>query len=295
MRASFSTHDVSRDTPVSKFDSSRLLCYERLRFWGAWMFITLRSTRVLAASFSVIFLCGFSEIPFFSFEEPVGQVIGSYSKGTLTNPSVFPREGEGFTHLFHYRNRYYGSSGLIDILKKSAAELFQAYPEGERLQLGDLSAERGGFVSGHASHQNGLDVDLVYLRMNYEEQDPSIPNGFQESFVVKGKVTRNFDFQRNWRFFQIVHSSGRLNRIFVAPEIKEALCHYAGYTVTSEDEVESAIQVLRRLRPYKNHADHMHLRLTCPETSPDCNPQEEMPEGSGCNSIRWFEVERELP
>jgi penicillin-insensitive murein DD-endopeptidase len=210
--------------------------------------------------------------------EPSRQVVGYYTKGKLSQATSMQRDGKGFVHLFHARNRFWGSQGLIELSEQASAEIAHLFPGGERLQIGDLSAEFGDFISGHKSHQNGLDADFAYFRLDHHEQDPNDLGGFEESFVVNGKLSNNFDLERNWTLIKLMASTGRINRIFVDQVIKLALCRYA----LEVGDAPMHTETLRRLRPATNHADHLHVRLTCPVTSPKCKSQEEPPKGSGC-------------
>lgn len=220
-------------------------------------------------------------------DETPNQVYGFYSKGSMRAAASMKQEGKGLYHLFHQRKRFYGSDGLVNLLESAAAEMSLRYPEGERLQVGDIAAEQGGYISGHASHQNGLDVDLVYYRNDHREQiDPIGHKGFVESFVTRGAVTANFDVARNWELVKLLYDSGRLNRIFVDGKIKEAICNFAAVN----GELKSREETLRRLRPYVNHDDHMHVRLTCPAESAKCESQDPIPEiGSGCFQSPLFD------
>lgn len=209
----------------------------------------------------------------------VEQVEGFYSKGTLKNASMLPEVGPGFIRLFLPRDRGYGSLSLVELLQEVALDVNQLFPIGERLQLGDLSAETGGKITRHASHQNGLDADLRYFAKDLREQNPQDVGGFDESFVIQGKVTSNFDSDRNWALFSGLVRSGRVQRIFVDQAIKGKFCKQ-GRQRTPEGR-----EVLRRLRPYANHADHLHIRLYCPEGSAGCVPQSEVPSEVGCGRL----------
>ncbi|MEK6579867.1 MAG: penicillin-insensitive murein endopeptidase, partial [Bdellovibrionota bacterium] len=138
----------------------------------------------------------------------------------------------------------------------------------------------GGFLAGHASHQNGLDADLSYFRVDHREQIPGTGDGFDESFVVDGKITPNFDSRRNWELIQFMVSSGIVTRIFVDPMIKHTLCQWAG-----TDQNQSITETLRVLRPYSNHRAHMHVRIACPKESPRCTAQVPPPPGDGCGEV----------
>lgn len=228
--------------------------------------------------------------------EPAGQCVGFYSNGSLINSTPIAADGPGWTHLFIPRNRGWGTQGLVEAIETVATQIATLFPDGERLQLGDLSGASGGFISGHTSHQNGLDVDFIYFRRNHKEQSPSWQDGFIESFVVNGKVSPNFDVERNWQLFSLLVETGRINRIFVDPVIKRFYC--ARHRIEEQGEQEDQNnayssrdqRVLHHLRPLANHDDHTHVRLTCPEESTQCIAQEPIPAGAGCKTKDFLPV-----
>lgn len=206
------------------------------------------------------------------------QSIGFYADGSLKNADPLPLEGEGFVKIVRPRQRKFGSYDLVYVLTQSAKSLQEKYPSKDRIQVADMSQERGGAITRHASHQNGLDADVAFLRKNGTEQDPADDSGFAEKFVSGGKVTANFDTARNWALAKIFVSSGRVQRIFVNEAIKKAFCAHA----KSSGELTSGAETLRRLRVLAGHEDHFHIRLSCPKNSPQCSAQAEVPEGTGC-------------
>jgi penicillin-insensitive murein endopeptidase len=212
------------------------------------------------------------------FQGSVEQAEKFYSGGSLMNPSVMPDAGFGFVKLYLPRHRAFSSYDMTELLKDAAGRLQQLHPSRDRLMIGDMSGEHGGFISGHASHQNGLDTDVAYLRADQTEQDPNYTKGFEQSFVKKGRLTANFDLPRNWDILKILVSSGRVQRIFVNSVVKKAFCAYA----KAINELESQKETLKRLRVIAGHTDHFHVRITCPRNSPACRPQEDMPDDTGC-------------
>jgi penicillin-insensitive murein endopeptidase len=223
---------------------------------------------------------GFFTLPLFA--SSLGeQSIGFYANGSLKNPNNLGLEGEGFVKLFRNRDRAWGNDQLIDVITETALMLKKTFPYSERIQVGDLSQKIGGKISGHNSHQNGLDVDLVYFRVNHQEQEVNQTNGFSERFVFDGKLTANFDLERNWAFVKLLASKQNVQRIFMDPIIKKAFCDFA----KMENEYDQNTEVLRKFRPLAHHDDHIHVRLLCPEGSKECTPQEAPPIGSGCDSI----------
>jgi penicillin-insensitive murein endopeptidase len=47
---------------------------------------------------------------------------------------------------------------------------------------------------------------------------------------------------------------------------------------------------MSKVRPWYGHADHIHVRLKCPDDSPDCRTQPAVPAGDGCDKSlsSWF-------
>ena len=72
--------------------------------------------------------------------------------------------------------RRWGTARLVAITERIAADYHARY--GRRIVVGDLSRPRGGHFGreyggeGHASHQNGLDVDIYYPRRDDAELPP---------------------------------------------------------------------------------------------------------------------------
>jgi murein endopeptidase len=61
----------------------------------------------------------------------------------------------------------------VRIVLRIAREYARAHPRAPRVGIGDLSRPRGGpFGPKHASHQNGLDVDVYYPRRDRRERPP---------------------------------------------------------------------------------------------------------------------------
>ncbi|MBL7716129.1 MAG: penicillin-insensitive murein endopeptidase [Bdellovibrionales bacterium] len=207
------------------------------------------------------------------------QALGGYTKGTLLQPDQLKNESTDFVRVFQGQDRGYGTLDLVTLIENTAVALRKEVPTAERLQVGDLSQSTGGKISGHGSHQNGLDVDLIYLRKDRRELDPKKATWFDEQFVTaQGSLTANFDLEANWALVRILHSSGRVQRIFVDAAIKEAFCAHA----TALGIRPQVTEILRSLRPWPAHDDHMHVRVVCPAASLTCVPQEEVDPGDGC-------------
>src|SRR5829696_162125 len=77
--------------------------------------------------------------------------------------------------------RRWGTDRLVRTVLEVLAEHRAANPGAPRVGVADLSREHGGSFGanfgglGHASHQNGLDVDVLYPRRDGKERHPWSP------------------------------------------------------------------------------------------------------------------------
>jgi Penicillin-insensitive murein endopeptidase len=106
--------------------------------------------------------------------------LGSPSFGRLVNGVQVPEQGP---HFFTYDPvlrrspnrpwRRWGTDGLVRIALRVVNEFARAHPEAPRVGIGDLSRPRGGYFGPkHATHENGLDVDVYYPRLDRRERPP---------------------------------------------------------------------------------------------------------------------------
>lgn len=181
--------------------------------------------------------------------------------------------------LYRDMERIWGAEPMIDMIQKAAMDMARKYPGKDRLQVEDISAKEGGEIEGHNSHENGLDVDLGYFKADGVEHDP-IKKGqyYADPMVINGKISPNFDVERNWELMKALHRHGNVQKIFVDQVLKNEFCRYA----KSKGELAANVEVLRSLRHVTNHQDHMHVRLRCPKGATRCKNAPEAPAGSGC-------------
>lgn len=204
---------------------------------------------------------------------------GTPDNGTLENGDCLPEQGEGYMQLYRDMQRIWGADPMIDMIQKTALEMARRYPGRDRLQVEDISAQNGGDIDGHSSHENGLDVDLGYYKADGVEHDPIAKHQYYaDPMVVNGRVSPNFDLERNWELMKALHRHGNVQKIFVDQVLKNEFCRYA----RSKGEFSANVQVLRSLRHVTNHQDHMHVRLRCPPNANGCRNAPEPPAGSGC-------------
>lgn len=212
----------------------------------------------------------------------VPQSVGGYSNGCLIGGQPLALKGEGYQVIRSVRNRYYGNPELLSFLKRLGQNGKNAgLPP---ILIGDMSMPAGGrFLTGHASHQTGLDAD-IWLRFGpMDDETARNPAGLATVMVdhTKQRVDERVWTPNQATLIKLAAQDPKVDRIFVNPAIKLKLCQTAG-----EDR-----EWLRKVRPWFSHDSHMHVRLSCPEGSPNCEKQAPIPVGDGCGSelYSWFE------
>ncbi len=87
------------------------------------------------------------------------QSIGFYAKGCLAGAVALPTDGPNWQVMRLSRNRRWGHPRMIALLEKLSHDAARDGWPG--LLVGDISQPRGGpMLTGHASHQVGLDADI---------------------------------------------------------------------------------------------------------------------------------------
>jgi penicillin-insensitive murein endopeptidase len=202
--------------------------------------------------------------------EGPSRAIGGYSGGCVQGASELPLKGPGYLIMKPERRRMFGHPRLVSFVRDLGAKLSDAGLE--PLGVGDLGQARGGPApSGHASHQNGLDADLWF--------SPGVPGMTDAPSMVAGDKPSSFWSERVPKLLALAVADAKVDRIFVNPVIKQTLCA----ATPSADRAW-----LRKLRPWWGHDAHFHVRLACPEDSPECAAQPPLPAGDGCGEVDWW-------
>ena len=212
---------------------------------------------------------------------------GFYTKGCLAGAVQMPADGSAWQVMRPKRNRAWGHPQLIELLKRLAIEA-KAYDGWNGLLVGDLSQPRGGpMLSGHASHQIGLDADVWLTPMPDRRLTAHERNTISAKLVVLDRKRIN---PKRWtaahaRLLRRAASYPQVQRIFVHPPIKKALCNW------SRGQSNRG-RWLRKIRPYYGHNYHFHIRIRCPKGYSGCKPQiEPRPaDGTGCGAelAYWY-------
>ena len=207
--------------------------------------------------------------------------IGFYAHGCIAGAKALPINGKTWQVMRLSRNRNWGHPKLIGLLERLSTKAAKLGWTG--LLVGDMSQPRGGpMLTGHASHQVGLDADIWFTPMPKRELTREEREEMSATMVVASD-RRDVD-PRIWTpaHFAVIKTAAQepeVERIFVNAAIKKALCREAGKERDWLDKV----------RPYWGHDYHFHVRITCPDGEGGCEPQPPVPAGDGCGKdLDWW-------
>jgi penicillin-insensitive murein endopeptidase len=211
--------------------------------------------------------------------------IGAYSKGCLAGGVSLPINGPDWQVMRLSRNRNWGNPRLIDFLERLASDA-HALDGWPGLLIGDMSQPRGGpMVTGHTSHQVGLDADIWLTPMPdrilspQEREDMVAVSMLKDPFTVDPALFTLLQV----KLIKRAASYPDVTRIFVHPAIKKALCQQA-----SQAGKDTAW--LGKVRPWWNHHYHFHIRLACPPGAEGCENQKPPSGDNGCGQelTNWY-------
>jgi penicillin-insensitive murein DD-endopeptidase len=211
------------------------------------------------------------------------QSIGEYGHGCLAGATTLPIDGPAWQVMRLSRNRNWGHPNLVAFIERFAANAKKIGWNG--LLVGDMSQPRGGpMMTGHTSHQLGLDVDIWFSPMpdhvqTREEREFNFPT----DVVAKSELDVDPEVWTHTHaaLIRAAAQDPAVTRIFTNAAIKKALCREAGPDRSW----------LAKVRPWYGHAEHFHVRIDCPADSPQCKGQQPVPEGDGCGHALdyWFQ------
>jgi penicillin-insensitive murein endopeptidase len=211
------------------------------------------------------------------------RAIGTYVRGCLSGAVALPINGQTWQVMRLSRNRNWGHPELIKFLERLADKVpkVAGWPG---LLVGDIAQPRGApMLTGHSSHQIGLDADIWLTPMPGRE----LSREEREEMSAVDMVAENkLDVDptkwtpQHGKVIKAAAQDSEVERIFVNAAIKKALCREAG----------SDRAWLSKVRPWWGHNYHFHVRMRCPAGSPDCHGQPAVQPGDGCGAelAYWF-------
>jgi len=210
--------------------------------------------------------------------------IGFYSKGCLAGAQALPINGKTWQVMRLSRNRNWAHPDMIELLERLSEKVHEVagWPG---LLVGDLSQPRGGpMLTGHVSHQVGLDADIWLTPM--PDQELSREEREEMSATMMVRPDRLDIDPKVWTpshllVIRAAAQEPQVERIFVNAAIKKALCREATGDRTW----------LSKVRPMYGHDYHFHIRIRCPAAERECQSQPPPSADEGCSAkdfAYWF-------
>ncbi|KIZ35783.1 MULTISPECIES: penicillin-insensitive murein endopeptidase [Rhodopseudomonas] len=212
------------------------------------------------------------------------QAVGFYAKGCLAGGEALPINGATWQVMRLSRNRNWAHPEMVALLERLSRKAHDraGWPG---ILVGDMAQPRGGpMISGHASHQVGLDADVWLTPM---PNRPLSRNEREEMSAVMMVRRDRLDIDpHSWTpsHLQVIRAAAQepaVERIFVNAAIKKALCR----------EAKGDRSWLAKVRPMYGHDYHFHIRIKCPAGSPGCISQPPPSDSEGCSArdlAYWF-------
>lgn len=203
------------------------------------------------------------------------RAIGTYSRGCLAGAVPLPIDGPAWQEMRLSRNRNWGHPELIALVERFAkdAQKLDGWPG---LLVGDIAQPRGGpMITGHASHQIGLDADIWLTPMPDRRLTPKEREEMQATSMLDSTsvaVDPQIFTEKQTALIKRAASYPEVERIFVHPAIKKALCQTK----------DTDRKWLGKVRPWFGHYYHFHMRIKCPEGFAGCAPQPPPTGDDGC-------------
>lgn len=199
---------------------------------------------------------------------------GGYARGCQAGAAQLAETGPTWQAMRLSRNRNWAQPETIDYIQ-DLSRFAATQPGWAGLYVGDMSQPRGGpMLTGHRSHQTGLDIDVWMLppeRLNLTRQEREDLSSISMR-RSGGAYTNNRWTPQHEAIMKAAASDPRVARIFVFPGAKVAMCKSA----TGDRSW------LRKIRPWWGHHYHFHVRLNCPAGDTGCTNQAPPPAGDGC-------------
>lgn len=219
------------------------------------------------------------------------RAIGSYGRGCLAGGRALAPDGPAWQVMRLSRNRNWGHPALISWLERFSRDVqSEGWPG---LLVGDIAQPRGGpMLTGHASHQLGLEADIWLTpapperRLSHEEREEMSAIDMVKPDRLSVYADRFTD--AHIRLLLRAASYREVDRIFVNAAIKKAMC--------ARTPPQNRAW-LRKIRPWHGHNFHFHVALDCPAGAPDCVNKRGAPEGEGCGAelAAWFREHVRFP
>lgn len=198
-----------------------------------------------------------------------GQSVGAPWDGRLREPAALPA-GDGYVIRRPWRR--YGTRTTVAYVENVITDLRDQFPDAHVLAIGDISAEHGGRITQHRSHQSGRDIDIGLI---YKHKPPTYPASFVPA------TAENLDCEATYALvagFAATHDQpGGAQMIFLDYDVQRLLYDWAKEHDVEQDVLDRTFQYPHGrgsyagiVRHVPNHDNHIHVRFQCPRGDTAC-------------------------
>lgn len=216
------------------------------------------------------------------------QAIGSHNRGILQNGATL-HSGTGML-CRHRANRNYGTDLTIQMLTEATADVDAKFPGHSPIVVANIAKQGGGKLcnpSGcHASHQTGLDVDVVFPSTKKVSDMWSLCGPNQAHCAPGNHISDNFDTARFWHFVKTLNcAKGQpVIAMFIDKEIKRYMCKWVRQNTNEDltDPDSCGYRTLQAMKHARGHYNHVHVRFKCPGNRDCRDATVSLGRGTGC-------------
>lgn len=205
--------------------------------------------------------------------------LGYAWRGSLTRAvRLKPNANLRYVPEYASSGHFFGTWQLVQLLERAAQRVATKLP-GARLSVGELSAEGGGNLPGHASHESGRDVDVGFYMLDAQKRPYdafAFANFDDRGHGQRPNVGLRFDAARNWELVSRLVTDGdaRVQYVFVAQGLKTLILREGKRQGAAKNVLERVTRALVPPRERHPHGNHFHVRIYCgPEERPQCRDE----------------------
>lgn len=204
-----------------------------------------------------------TQLRIYTLDPEGGGSVGSANSGHLSEGIVL---GDGPGYRVRAGRRAYGTGHTVNLISQCISETKRHFPKAQKIMVGDLSFEKGGYMRPHKSHQSGRDADISYYIKKVDTSHRFID-----------ATAKTLDAEKTWYLFDQFLKTGQVEYIFVDYPLQQALYEHAKKKGVSSKRLEEIFQYPKGrgsrqgvIRYSRGHDDHFHIRFKCPPGQKEC-------------------------
>jgi murein endopeptidase len=205
-----------------------------------------------------------------ALHDPVrGQSIGAPWDGELRDAARLP-DDDGY--VIRRPLRAYGTRSTVEHVVAVIAEWRERFPHAHVLAIGDLSAQSGGPITEHHSHQSGRDIDIGLV---YRSKPAAYPRSFVRA--TEDNLDMAATFALVSAFAATARDDGGAQVMFLDFDVQRLLYRWAIEHGVDRARLAKLFQFPNGrganaglVRHEPNHDNHVHVRFKCPAGDVAC-------------------------